>query len=559
MALIKKDDAKTISDVVFRNVGVKSLEELNGKDNYRIDHLEEAADLIKSAIKDKQQITIVGDYDADGVTSSAIMYYVLANLGANVKVRIPKRLSEGYGISTKIIDEIDSGLIVTVDNGIVAFDPIKKAKEKGLKVIITDHHLLDESGQVPEADIIIDPHIEGSADFEDYCGAGIAYRLVKHLTDDKQMLAKMSCFAAIGTVADVMPLIEENRQIVQEGLKNMVTYGARTTGLYSILHAVNKENSITATDIAFKIGPMLNACGRLFDDGAMISFNAICYDGKYDETIGMKMNGYNEQRKKLVKQGEEAAEQNIKDNGLFADVPLVIYEPSIQEGIVGIIAGHLAEKYQVPTFVFTDSEQENVLKGSGRSAGEVHLKDLLDKSNEMLYKYGGHKEAAGVSVFKENYEKMVEKMQEVCPEPQNLYSIDDIYYDLEVKQSEIPVVLNELKKFEPFGEGNPKPVFLVKGFQLSPRYSSVFRTMGENNEHLKLFGASATAVAFNQVDEYHRLSDPQRLNFVGVITENNYMGNSEAQIEVSYMECAEEIFEKSLLAMQLEKMAQSRY
>ena len=559
MTLIKRDSASTIAEVIARNTGYQTLEELNGKSFYRIDNLDKATQMIRDAIAKKMPITIVGDYDADGVTSTGILYYVLTSLGANVRTRIPRRLSEGFGLNTKIIDEIETGLVITVDNGIVAFEPIKKAKEKGLQVIITDHHLPADSGQLPEADLIIDPHLPGTADFEDYCGAGIAYKLAKELTNDQTVLAKVSCFAAIGTVADVMPLVEENRQIVKEGLKNMTTYGCRTSGLYSILNKVDMDKFITSTDIAFKIGPMINACGRLFDDGAEQALNAIVYDGPFDENIGIKMDNYNEIRKKKVVEGVAAAEKNIALNGLTGDIPLVIYEPSIEEGIVGIIAGKLSEERQVPAFVFTDSHTEGIFKGSGRTAGEVHLKNLLDDCKDTLYKYGGHAEAAGVSVEATKFEDMRKAMKEKCPTLVNVDDADNVYYDLQIAPSEIEKTLEELRKYEPFGQGNPKPSFYIRNFQLSPRNSSLFKTMGENDEHIKLFGIGCSAVAFNATADYHSLSDPKKLDIVGVISENNFIGKSEVQIEIEYMDKVTSQFSRTSLQKLLEKESQARY
>ena len=559
MALIKRNDAETIADVIRYNTGATSLAELDGKSSYFIKGLSEAAAMIKESIAKKELITIIGDYDADGVTSTCIMETTLNALGANVRSRIPHRMSEGFGLNMNIIDEIDSGLAITVDNGIVAFDPIKKAKEKGLKVIITDHHEPDQSGALPEADIIIDPHLPGTADFENYCGAGIAFKLCKELTNDETLIAKLSCFAAIGTVADVMPLVEENRQIVKEGLKNMTNYGTRTTGLYSILHAVDMEKNICATDIAFKIGPMINACGRLFDDGAKIALEALAYDGPYKEEIGQQMNDYNDLRKKKVKEGLEAVYNNISMNCLHGDTPLVVYEPTLEEGIIGIIAGRLAEEKQVPAFVFTNAEVEGIYKGSGRTAGNVNIKDLLDKCSDTLYKYGGHEEAAGVSVEASKFEDMKIAMQDNCPELVGVTDDGDTYYDLEIKAADIAATLDELRQYEPFGQGNPKPVFLIKDFQLSPRYSSTYKTMGENGEHLKLFGIGCCAVGFDMVDYYHGLSDPQKLDLVGVISENFFMGRSEVQVEIQYMDEAKASFTKSLLAQKLEEMAKSRY
>jgi len=315
----------------------------------------------------------------------------------------------------------------------------------------------------------------------------------------------------------------------------------------------------TTKDIAFKIGPMINACGRLFDSGAEEAFNALVYDGPYKEEIGVKLNEYNDLRKKKVKDGLEAVYNNIALNCLHGDVPLVVYEPSLEEGIVGIIAGRLAEEKQVPTFVFTNSEEPGIYKGSGRTAGGVHLKNLLDACSETLYKYGGHEEAAGVSVTEKSFEEMKEAMQENCPELVNTTENGNTYYDLEIKAIDIPTTLVELRKYEPFGQGNPQPVFLIKDFQLSPRYSSTYKTMGNDDEHIKLFGIDCVAVGFNMVNDYHSLSDPQKLDLVGVISENFFMGRSETQIEIEYMDEAKASFTKSLLAQKLEERAKARY
>ncbi len=557
MALIKRDEAKTIEDVICRNAHLSNIEDLDKKVEYVIKYLDKAAEMIKDAIKKKKLITIVGDYDADGVTSSSILYYVLKLLGANVKVRIPRRLSEGFGLNMNIIEEIDSGLVITVDNGIVAFEPVKRAKEKGLDVIITDHHLPDESGNLPEADLIVDPHLEGAADFPDYCGAGIAYKLAQYLTDDEKVLAKLSCFAAIGTVADVMPLIKDNRQIVKEGLKNMITYGCRTTGLYSVLHAADLDKHITAHDIAFKIGPMINACGRLFDDGAMIAFESIVYDGPYKEEIGETLVKHNETRKEKVAKGIEAVHKNIAVNCLFGDIPLVVYEPSIEEGIVGIIAGKLAEEYNVPAFVFTNSEDPNIYKGSARTAGQVHLKDLLDTCSESLYKYGGHAEAAGVSVASKDYDKMCQMLQDNCPELVLDEDSGNVYYDLEIKASDVVSTCKYLEKYEPFGQGNPKPVFLVKDFQLSPRYSSLYKEL--KGDTISLFGIGCSAIGFGMAPRYHELSDPDKLLLVGTISETFFMGRGEVKIEIEDMDASNTTFTKSLLAQRLEAAAKARY
>ena len=559
MSWKRRDGCKTIEEVILRNTGYKNINLFlqGSKKVYNIKYLKEAAEMIKRAIAEGKKITIVGDYDADGITASASLAFALKSLGANVHVRLPKRLSEGFGLSTKIVDEIDSGLVITVDNGIVAFEAIELAKSKGLDVIVTDHHALDKSGEVPNADIVIDPHIEGTADFADYCGAGIAYKLAKELVSDETVIKKISCFAAIGTICDVVPLVEENRLIVLEGLSNMMKYGCRTSGLYSLLRATELDKKITEENVGFKLGPTINAAGRLYDDGAMIVYEAIVQDGRFDEELGKKLVEFNEERKRLVAEGMEKLLLNMQTNCLFGDYPLVIYEPGLPEGIVGILAGRFAEEKGIPTFVFTDSEDPSIYKGSARSAGGVHLKDLLDTVSDSLFKYGGHAEAAGVSVEATKFYDMMSGLQENIPEMEKV-DTSTVYYDLEISTSEIDATLKELEKYAPFGEGNPRIVFRISDFELSPRYSSFYKTMGNENQHIKLLGNNMEAVGFDMTQKYIDIKEPKRLNLIGTLGENMYMGKTSVQITMDDFENAGTVG-KTRLAMLLEAKSKSRY
>ena len=559
------DTSKTIEEVVLRNTGYKDIVTFqNGsKAYYAIKFLREATDMIKEAIKNKVPITIVGDYDVDGISASSILFMAIKSLGGIVKVRLPRRISEGYGLSEKIVDEIDSGLLITVDNGIVAFDPIKKAKEKGLNVILTDHHLLDESGEVPCADIVIDPHIEGTADFTDYCGAGIAYRLAKCLITNEKLLNKLSCFAAIATICDMVPLVEENRLIVKKGLENLVTYGNRTSGLYSLLKCVDMDKIITETDIGFKIGPMINAAGRLYDDGAMKPFEILTYDGPFDEELGKELMDINDERKEKVQNAMEAIERNIQENCLYGEYPLVIYEPNIPEGIVGILAGKIVEEKNVPTFIFTDSEDPNVYKGSARSARGLHLKDLLDKCKSedpsVFAKYGGHAEAAGVSVNASKFNDMICLLQENADEPDEVVENDTIFYDLEISANEVPDVIEQLKQYAPFGEGNPRIIFKINDYSLSPRYSDYYKVMGDSGQHIKLFSVNMNAIGFDMTSKYQDLGEPKQLNLVGTLGTNHYRNIQEFQIEIVDMISNEKKTPKTALAAMLAKRASERY
>jgi len=558
----KRDLLTDIKSIILRNAGV-SEEEFFVDDNkkFHIDCLEDAASCIKDSIKAGEDIRIIGDYDADGVNSTAILLMTLQSLKAKVSYRLPKRISEGYGISEKIVDEINSGLIITVDNGISAIDVIQKAKNKGLKVIIIDHHLRHESGEIPNADIVIDPNaIENSADFNGYCGAGLAYKLAEQLIpDNKKLLDKLICFAAIGTIADVMELKSENRRIVQKGLANMTSFGKRTTGLASILSACEMNKHLSSIDVAFKIGPMINAPGRLYDDGAKISVEALIYNGKYDEKIGLNLVRINEERKDCVETSVKKIKENISLNCLYGDIPLIVYEPGLNEGIIGIMAGRLAEELNTPTMVFTDSLEPGLLKGSARTARGIHLKNLLDACSTTIYKYGGHAEAAGITIEKDKFYDFVEMAQDkvICPEESEDH--DTIEYDLEIDASEIGDMYNELRKYEPFGNGNPRVVFKINNYKLSPRYSNYYRLMGKDNSHIKLFGVKSSAIWFGEAQKYFDLKEPRQVSMIGEISCNYFRDIPELQVEVKDLKNATIKIEKSALGKRLEELAKKRY
>ena len=500
----KRGFENTVEEVILRNTGYSSIEEFNNPDkDYYIKDLDKVADRIKDAIAKNIPITIVGDYDVDGVTASSIMLMTLKRMGANVKVRLPHRFSEGFGLSTKIVDEIDTGLLITVDNGIAALEAIQKAKDKGLSVIVTDHHEpVFENGEkvLPNADLIIDPHaIDDQAAFNGYCGAGIAYKLSSILVPDEIFNDKMSCFAALGTVSDVMKLVEENKLIVRKGLANMIKKGHRTQGLEGILSRQFCNQYIDETDIGFKIGPMINAAGRLIDDGAKKPLEVMTTDDlKYPNYhIADELFDLNNKRKQIVEKSLPEFEKEIKEKHMELDFPLVLYKEGIPEGVIGIIAGKLAEKYDKPALVFSDSEDPNIIKGSGRTGSGVNLKELLDMSPEQFTKYGGHTEAAGISLLKSNFENAKTILQKNCKVPLDYVKDDTVYYDLEIDADNLKDFYEKVKQYGPYGEGNQKIVFKVKNFTLTPVEQrdgdiSEFSFMG-SGKYVKAYGQNGIA------------------------------------------------------------------
>lgn len=532
MKWIKRDSAcKTIQDVVLRNTPAFSRK----NDVYTVKEMNNAVAVLKQFIANGRPIALVGDYDVDGICAASIIFLAITSLGGNVKVRLPRRFSEGFGLSEKIVGEISEGLLITVDNGIAAIEAVQKAKDKGLTVIITDHHLRSESGELPNADIIIDPNaVPDSADFTGYCGAGIAYKLAALLLGEgNALLPKLLSLAAIATVADVVPLVEENHSIVRNGLAAMLTEEGRTVGLGALLEVCQMDKFITAKDIAFKIAPIINASGRLHDDGANIPFALLTFEGSHDAAINMaqNINETNEQRKAIKTREMAVIHETIENELLEQEVPLCVYVPGLSEGLMGIYAGELVERYKVPSLVFTDSEDPDIIKGSGRSCGGVHLKNLLDSCSDLLYKYGGHAEAAGVSVERNNFEAMKNRLMK-CIGSVPKVNDDILYYDLDITVDKIQDAIREMERFAPYGEGNPEIVFRLLNFDLVERFGSCYKTMGSNGNSIRLFGKDVVAVGFGMTERYIAINKPQKVNLVGTLSLNYYQGKTNVQIEI---------------------------
>lgn len=556
----KNPSLKTICDVVKSNTGLSEKELLNDEKEYEIKEIKKVIELLDEASKNNTFVTVIGDYDTDGVTSSTEWEFMLRAKKIPHRIRLPKRHSEGYGLNVNIIDEIDEGIVLTVDNGIAAIPAIDKAKKKGLTVIVVDHHqpvVRDGKVILPNADIIIDPHaIPGQADFIEYCGAGLTYKIAeKWFNKDDYIMKKLVSFAAIGTVGDVVPLLGDNRKIVKKGLQSMVQNGGRSIGLLKLMQLFNLNERVTAEDIGFSLSPAINACGRL---GAPIApkeadqaLELLTFNGDFDTAASMADAiagrnlesglSVNESRKEQVKKADKMAEEIIQNEAMYGDAPLVLALPNINEGIVGIVAGHLLEKYGVPVLVLTNSAKDpDVLKGSGRSIPSVNLKELLDKCKDDLLGYGGHPGAAGLSLRREMLDTFRDDLQDNIGEFKYVDSTEPTY-DLEIKEEDIEKLIPELDKFGPYGNGNPQPVFLIRNFKLYPRESDMFVLSGSEQEHISFFGAQTKMNAFWLHDKYVSLGEPKCLNLIGTLDVSYFKGSPYYGLKVIDMEKGEEV------------------
>lgn len=526
---------KTVADVMAaRGLSREKLKEWREK-KYSVSGVDKAAEIIKAAIAKNEQITVVGDYDVDGISATAIMFYLL-NYGmkyTKVKLRLPKRFTEGYGLSEKIIDEIDSGLVITVDNGIAAIPAIKKAKEKGLTVIVTDHHLASPAG-LPEADLIIDPNaIPGQADWNGYCGAGLAYKIACQMVPNSYYLQKMLSLACVATIADSVPLLEDNRNIVVDGLAALKTVTGVPQGLRSLLEKKNLTGHITEEDIGFTIAPCLNAPGRLEDAGAVQSLNLFISFKSREESDedAEALIEMNEKRKLLTEEAMVKLEEAIYEGGLADHGVIVAQADFISDGLLGLCAGKLAEKYKMPTMIFGPIEG-GFCKGSVRTYGDFNIKEFLDEvaadlsADEVIRQYGGHAAAAGISVWDGKFEKF---QKHVFSKGVSVPEID-IKPDIICENREVPRYIEELKEFAPFGQANPAIVFHIKNFTCEPIKTAMYAVLKE--KHLKVKSIVSEALWFDGVEPFKAYGEPKEFDILGMLSENYFNGNVTPSIEV---------------------------
>lgn len=439
--------------------------------------IDKAVEIISGKIDSGTKMRIIGDYDIDGVTATYILLKGFKRLGANVDTYIPDRVEDGYGIHDHLIkkameDGIDT--IVTCDNGISASSQITYAKELGMTVVVTDHHEVPftdtEEGRtyiLPPADAIINPkQADCTYPNKNICGAVVAMKLVFALyekyrlpEEEKEDFLEP---AAIATVGDIMDLQGENRILVKEGLARLPF--TKNKGLKALIRAIGLEDQkITSYDIGFRLGPCINASGRL--DTAMRSLALLQSE---DEEEAAKLAGdlkaLNDSRKALTEKGTEEAYKLIESSDLKNDRVMVVFLPECHESLAGIIAGRIREKYHKPTFVLTRGEKS--LKGSGRSTENYSMYEELVKCDSLLVQYGGHPMAAGLSIEEENVEKFRQTLNDNCTLTEE-DMIPKIVIDVPMPISYInEELVEQLSILEPFGKGNTKPLFAQKNLRV---------------------------------------------------------------------------------------------
>lgn len=540
---------------IIRNRDVITEEEieeyLNGDieslpDSALLKDVEKAAEILADKIEKKKRIRIIGDYDIDGVESSYILWEGMERLGGKVEVVIPDRIKDGYGVNEHLIElAIEEGVdtILTCDNGIAATDALKKAKDAGLSVIVTDHHEIpfrEEDGKkieiLPKADAIVNPkQSDCPYPYKELCGAAVAWHfmrvLYKTMGRDVHETDEFIENAAFATVGDVMDLRFENRILVKEGLKRL----NRTTniGMRSLIQTKNLElGSIKAYHIGFVLGPCLNASGRL-DTARKALLLLKTKDERKAMQLAEELAELNEERKTMTEQGIEDAVSDIEKRGLQKDKVLVSYLTDCHESIAGIIAGRIRERYHRPVYILTNGE--DCVKGSGRSIENYSMYEELCKCEDLLEKFGGHPMAAGCSMRAENVEAFRERLnrETSLTEEELIPKIKiDVPMPLDYLREDL---IEQLNLLEPFGKGNEKPVFADRNLRIHSQ-----RVVGKNQNVVRMkivteSGNSFTGVYFGDVQEFMSFLEKKKegISIVYYPQINSYSENIQIEVVVS--------------------------
>ena len=502
-------------------------------DPFAFKDMDLAAERIKAALG-KERICVFGDYDADGVCATAILTDCIGSMGADVIYRIPSRHEEGYGLSMAAVERLRQegvGLIVTVDNGIKAYGEIDLCRELGMEVIVTDHHRCD--GRIPQCcAVVCHTRDDNTYPNRDLCGAGIAWKLAEALVG-REGAKKYLPIAAIATMADVVPLLGENRAIVALGL-NMINDGNCCIGIKALGRAVNEKNdTFAARDLSFGFAPRLNAAGRMED--ASICVELLCCDdmGRAEE-IAYRLDELNRQRQREETQIVEEAEAMTEQRDLTADRCIVLKSEKWNSGVIGIAASRIAERYYRPTLLFT--EKEGVLTGSARSVPGVDLYSALNANSRFFTRFGGHAFAAGVTMPAEYFDEFAAALNDTF---RNTAAAELFLprrtYEAEVELSELTLPMaEELELLAPFGEGNPEPSFRTRGMLLRG-----IRRIGSTGSHIKATAVKADRyidlVAFAQGHRFDELNDMERCDAIYTPNVNRWNGMRSVQLRIRDM------------------------
>ncbi len=464
--------------------------------------VEKAAEIINSNIENGSRIAVYGDYDCDGITSTVLMFSYLKSRGADCVYYIPDRFDEGYGMNTGAVEKLAGEgvkLLITVDNGIACHNEIKRAKELGMSVVVTDHHLPKET--LPQADAVVDPHrADCRSEFKEICGAEVAFKLICVLEErePEELLPYYSDLLSVALTADVMPLIYENRTIVKYGIEKLKQ--SPLTGFSALMSvaAIQRDN-ISAGRIAFGIAPRINAAGRM--GSAARAVELLLSDNMLNALgIANEIDDDNSERQRIEKKIFTEASAVIEENGYFYDRVIVVDGEGWHNGVLGIVASRITERYGCPSIVISRNGAD--ASGSGRSIEGFSLYNAINAASDTLSKFGGHELAAGISLPSDKIPAFRKKINMYASQCEFVPPV--LKLDCKLNPSGLTVELAEaLKELEPFGHGNPSPVFGVYGVKLERinqigggKHLRLIFSKGDNSFQALLFGVTVEQFCF---------------------------------------------------------------
>lgn len=471
--------------------------------------LDTAIEILVDAIDNNLHIQIVGDYDQDGNSATVVLMKGIGFFTDNISFAIPHRMEDGYGISKGIVDSAKKNnvdLIITCDNGISAFEVVEYCNSLNIPIIVTDHHQVvidDEGNQIlPKANAVVNPHrLDCEYPFKELCGAGVAFKLMQALYDelggDEDYLIDLLQFVAMGTVCDVVDLVDENRFFVKKGLE--ILNSSDNVGINK-LQRENEVGKITTTSLGFKLGPCINASGRL--DSASIGVELFLEEDESMATdYAKRLVELNEERKSLTNDAYSRINAKVRESGHFNDDIIVMYDDELHESIAGIVAGRIKDYYYRPTLIFSNAKEDGILKGSARSIEDYDIISKLREFSNLFEKLGGHAMAAGFSIKKENLDILRKSLNQNS----NLTSenfVEKIKIDCSLDFKLISYnIVDELKLLEPYGKANPEPLFGTKNVEIKS-----ISVIGKNKNVIKLVlsqdDIEFSGIIFSNFDKY---------------------------------------------------------
>lgn len=500
-------------------------------DPYLLKDMEKAVGRIRQARDNHEKITIYGDYDVDGITSIAILYKQLTEMGMEVAYYIPDRMQEGYGVNRDALDKIrqdGSSLIITVDTGITAVEEGEYAKEIGMDIIVTDHHECKET--LPNVYAAIDPKQKDCPyPFKSLAGVGVVFKLIQALDERKSLPDLMDKYAdlmCLGTVADISPLVDENRVIVTEGLKRFKT--TKNTGLKALIDVSTNGKAITTSTIGYIIAPRINASGRLGCAGRSVDLFLTDDEAKAKELAESLCEENTLRQHTEQKMFKEALEYLESHPEVKEDKVIIIPHKDWHHGIVGIVSSKITEKFYKPSILFAIDGDE--AKGSGRSVNGFNLFGALENCSELLEKFGGHELAAGLTIKASNIETFRKKINECSKDSFTEQMLTPtIMLDAAIKVPYISLeTVNDINRLQPFGVDNPTPSFAIRNIKIHK-----ISVMSEG-KHLRMTllkdGKYLDSVGFGMGEYYQHLEEGDFIDVAFALDINDYKGFQNVQL-----------------------------